>query len=93
MANIKVKLVKSLIGCKADQIATAHSLIAFANLSADTSIIAIFNSSIVNSSLSFDKLIIPFGVELVQLRSDGSDLLRCVRSGTGSTEDHPSVGS
>ena len=26
MANIKVKLVKSLIGCKADQIATAHSL-------------------------------------------------------------------
>ncbi len=26
MAKIKVKLVKSLIGCKADQIATAHSL-------------------------------------------------------------------
>ena len=26
MADIKVKLVKSLIGCKKDQIATAHSL-------------------------------------------------------------------
>ena len=26
MAEIKVKLVKSLIGCKKDQIATAHSL-------------------------------------------------------------------
>ena len=26
MADIKVKLTKSLIGCKKDQIATAHSL-------------------------------------------------------------------
>ena len=26
MASIKIKLVKSLIGCKKDQIATAHSL-------------------------------------------------------------------
>ncbi len=26
MANINVKLVKSLVGCKKDQIATAHSL-------------------------------------------------------------------
>ena len=26
MAQLKIKLVKSLIGCKADQIATAHSL-------------------------------------------------------------------
>lgn len=26
MADIKIKLTKSLIGCKADQIATAHSL-------------------------------------------------------------------
>lgn len=26
MANLKIKLVKSLIGCKQDQIATAHAL-------------------------------------------------------------------
>lgn len=26
MADVKIKLVKSLIGCKKDQIATAHSL-------------------------------------------------------------------
>ena len=26
MANVNVKLVKSLIGCKKDQIATAHAL-------------------------------------------------------------------
>lgn len=26
MANVNVKLVRSLIGCKKDQIATAHSL-------------------------------------------------------------------
>ena len=26
MANLQVKLVKSLIGCKKDQIATAHAL-------------------------------------------------------------------
>lgn len=26
MANIKIKLVRSFIGCKKDQIATAHSL-------------------------------------------------------------------